>query len=99
MSTNDDETVIRQFGRKRYLMVLTMEDGPGPARVGADGDILLAGGVGSDTPADLKRLGVEPMFTEMRSAEEAAFRRSRGDLPDLEERPHDGTYETEVQGD
>jgi predicted Fe-Mo cluster-binding NifX family protein len=60
------------------------------AAVVADCDALIAGGMGRGAYENLKRVGVEPVLTDARRVDEAVLRYCRGDLPNLEDRLHDG---------
>jgi len=58
------------------------------ARVVADCDALIAGGMGPGAFEHLRSLGVTPVLTDARDPAEAALRHAAGDLPHLPERMH-----------
>jgi predicted Fe-Mo cluster-binding NifX family protein len=60
------------------------------ARVVADCEVLVAGGMGHGASENLRHAGVEPILTDERSIEEATRRYLEGDLPSLEDLLHDG---------
>jgi len=97
--TIDDGRIVAREARLRPGALTSHPAGCSPeettghgrraARIVADCDALIAGGMGPGAFEHLRHQGVTPVLTDVRDPDEAALRYAAGELPHLPERMHD----------